>query len=52
MTFSASRSLRVVTLIRVAVIQDVGQAMPIYGTFVGAPGEYLGITVDVSVVSE
>lgn len=39
-------------LIRVAVTRDIIQAVPISGTFVGAPGEYLGLTVDVSVVAE
>ena len=39
-------------LIRVAVTRDISQAVPISGTFVGAPGEYLGLTVDVSVVAE
>lgn len=39
-------------LIRVAATRDISQAVPISGTFVGAPGEYLGLTVDVSVVAE
>ncbi len=37
-------------LIRVAVTRDISQAVPIAGSFVGAPGDYLGMTVDVSVV--
>ena len=39
-------------LIQVAVTRDISQAVPISGTFVGAPGEYLGLTVDVSVIAE
>jgi len=36
-------------LIRVAVTRDPSQAIPISGTFTGAPAEFLGITVDVTV---
>jgi len=39
-------------LIRVAVTRDISQAVPVAGSFVGAPDDYLGMTVDVSVVSE
>ena len=39
-------------LIRVAVTRDISQAVPIAGSFVGAPRDYLGMTVDVSVFSE
>jgi len=39
-------------VIRVAVTRDISQAVPIAGSFVGRPGDYLGMTVDVSVVSE
>jgi transglutaminase-like putative cysteine protease len=39
-------------LIRVAVTRDISQAVPIAGSFVGAPDDYLGMTVDVSVASE
>jgi len=39
-------------LIRVAVTRDISQAVPIKGSFVGIPGSYLGMTVDVAVVSE
>jgi transglutaminase-like putative cysteine protease len=39
-------------LIRVAVTRDIGQAVPVSGSFVGTPGSYLGMTVDVAVVSE
>jgi transglutaminase-like putative cysteine protease len=39
-------------LIRVAVTRDISQAVPVAGSFVGTPDDYLGMTVDVSVVSE
>ena len=39
-------------LIRVAVTRDISQAVPISGSFVGPPGSYLGMTVDVAVASE
>lgn len=39
-------------LIRVAVTRDIGQAVPIAGSFVGARGDYLGMTVDVTVLSQ
>ncbi len=39
-------------LIRVAVTRDISQAVPIKGSFVGIPGSYLGMAVDVAVVSE
>jgi transglutaminase-like putative cysteine protease len=39
-------------LIRVAVTRDISQAVPISGSFVGPPGSYLGMTVDVAVVSQ
>ena len=39
-------------LIRVAVTRDISQAVPIAGSFVGAPGDYLGMSVDVTVSSE
>jgi transglutaminase-like putative cysteine protease len=38
-------------LIRVAVTRDISQAVPISGSFVGTPGSYLGMTVDVTVAS-
>jgi transglutaminase-like putative cysteine protease len=38
-------------LIRVAVTRDISQAVPIAGSFVGAPGDYYGMTVDVAVGS-
>lgn len=36
-------------LIRVAVTRDPTQAVPLAGSFTGAPGDYLGMTVDVTV---
>jgi len=39
-------------LIRVAVTRDISQAIPVAGSFVGGPGDYLGMTVTVAVVSE
>jgi len=39
-------------LIRVAVTRDISQAIPIAGSFVGAPDSYLGMTVNVSVTAE
>ena len=39
-------------LIRVAVARDPSQAVPLTGTFTGAPGDFLGMTVDVSVTAE
>lgn len=39
-------------LIRVAVTRDISQAVPISGSFVGTAGNYLGMTVDVTVASE
>ena len=39
-------------LIRVAVTRNIRQAVPIAGNFVGAAGDYLGMSVDVTVSSE
>lgn len=39
-------------LIRVAVTRDIGQAIPVSGTFVGRPDEYPAMTVDVTVTSQ
>jgi hypothetical protein len=39
-------------LIRVAVTRGISQAIPVSGSFVGAPGDCLGMTVDVAVISE
>ncbi|MGA7490684.1 MAG: transglutaminase family protein [Xanthobacteraceae bacterium] len=37
-------------LIRVAVTRDISQAVPVAGSFIGTPSDYLGMTVDVSVL--
>jgi transglutaminase-like putative cysteine protease len=39
-------------LIRVAVTRDISQAVPVAGSFVGAPDDYLGMTIDVAVAPE
>jgi transglutaminase-like putative cysteine protease len=39
-------------LIRVAVTRDISQAIPIAGSFVGAPDSYLDMIVDVTVTPE
>ena len=39
-------------LIRVAVTRDISQAVPIAGSFVGAPDDYLGMTVEVLVAQQ
>ena len=39
-------------LIRVAVARDPSQAVPLAGTYTGAPGDFLGMSVDVSVTAE
>lgn len=36
-------------LIRIAVARDPAQALPLYGTFVGAASDYIGMTVEVRV---
>jgi transglutaminase-like putative cysteine protease len=38
-------------LIRVAVTRDPSQAIPLSGTFTGAPGDFLGMTVDVTIAA-
>jgi transglutaminase-like putative cysteine protease len=38
-------------LIRVAVTRDIDQAVPISGSFFGAAGDYIGMTVDVVVTA-
>jgi transglutaminase-like putative cysteine protease len=38
-------------LIRVAVVRDPAQAIPVSGTWTGAPADYLGMTVEVSVTA-
>jgi transglutaminase-like putative cysteine protease len=37
------------SLIRVAVTRDPSQAVPLAGSFTGAPADYLGMTVDVAI---
>jgi transglutaminase-like putative cysteine protease len=39
-------------LIRVAIVRDPRQAVPLHGTWAGDPGAYLGMDVEVSVSSE
>lgn len=39
-------------LIRVAVVRDPSQAIPLSGTWHGRPGDFLGMTVDVRVTAE
>ncbi|MBP2311446.1 transglutaminase family protein [Azospirillum soli] len=39
------------SLIRVAVARDPSQAIPLSGSWTGAPADYLGMTVDVQVTS-
>ncbi len=39
-------------LIRVAVARDPKQAIPLGGTFTGAPADYLGMTIQVEVTAE
>ena len=38
-------------LIRVAVVRDPAQAVPVTGIWTGAPGDFLGMTIDVSVTA-
>jgi transglutaminase-like putative cysteine protease len=39
-------------LIRVAVVRDPRQAIPLSGTFIGFPADYIGMDVEVSVTSD
>ncbi len=39
-------------LIRVAVVRDPRQAIPLHGTWTGFPSDYLGMNVEVAVTSE
>jgi transglutaminase-like putative cysteine protease len=39
-------------LIRIAVTRDISQAVPISGSFVGTPGSYLGMKVNVTMASD
>lgn len=38
-------------LIRVAVVREPAQAIPIAGSWIGNPADYLGMTVDVTISS-
>jgi transglutaminase-like putative cysteine protease len=38
-------------LIRVAVVRDPSQAVPVAGIWTGAPGDFLGMTVEVNVTT-
>jgi transglutaminase-like putative cysteine protease len=38
-------------LIRVAVTRDIDQAVPIAGSFIGTPSDFIGMTVDVAVAT-
>jgi transglutaminase-like putative cysteine protease len=39
-------------LVRVAVVRDPRQAIPLHGTWTGFPSDYLGMNVDVTVTSD
>jgi hypothetical protein len=39
-------------LIRVAVVRDPSQAIPVSGTWTGSPGDYQGMEVDIRVTAE
>ena len=39
-------------LLRVAVTRDPSQAVPVGGSYVGTPGDYLGMNVEVTVVAD
>jgi transglutaminase-like putative cysteine protease len=39
-------------LVRVAVVRDPGQAIPLRGTWTGFPADYLGMKVEVVVTSD
>jgi hypothetical protein len=39
-------------LVRVAVTRDPSQAIPVSGTWTGAPSDFLGLTVDVQTAPE
>jgi transglutaminase-like putative cysteine protease len=39
-------------LIRVAVVRDPSQAVPVSGKWTGAPGDYLGMEIDVKVTAD
>jgi transglutaminase-like putative cysteine protease len=46
-----NRSIGGLNLIPVAVARDIGQAMPVAGSFVGASDAFLGMDVEVRVTS-
>ena len=46
-----NRTVGTSSLIPVAVARDIRQAVPVSGSFVGAPGDFAGMTVQVSVAS-
>ena len=46
---TTNRSVGGANLIPVAVVRDISQAVPVAGSFVGASGALLGMTVQVSV---
>jgi transglutaminase-like putative cysteine protease len=39
-------------LIRVAVVRDPRQAIPLHGTYMGSPSDYIGMQVEVAVTSD
>jgi transglutaminase-like putative cysteine protease len=39
-------------LIRVAVVRDPRQAIPLHGTYMGSPSDYIGMNVEVAVTSD
>jgi transglutaminase-like putative cysteine protease len=39
-------------LVRVAVARDPSQAIPVAGTWTGAPSDFLGMSVDVETMAE
>ena len=45
-----NRTVGTSSLIPVAVARDIRQAIPVSGSFVGRPGDFAGMTVEVSVV--
>ncbi len=44
-----NRTIGDYSLIPVAVARDIAQIVPVSGSFIGAPGDFLGLTVDVLV---
>jgi len=39
-------------LVRVAVVRDPRQAIPLHGTYMGSPSDYIGMNVEVAVTSD